>query len=232
MSRSENKMRGALNVLRSYVTGLADIASSGLSAAASVDFDGPAFAPLQESSATGGGLSGLIESMSDPMLFPNPAALVANGASMDSFVSMLDKYAYVMDTVTTNFAQDRLNQFSERATAIVQKITQVRDIIAGIGTIPLDATIDALGENMRVANTSLSVAGGAVNINVQLNVTMNAEKMAANLVVGGYVRPTQEFENYVKTNDGVGEHFNNPATGYLYGTAGYHATGLNAVSNT
>ena len=71
-----------------------------------------------------------------------------------------------------------------------------------------------MGRDMKVANKVMSINGGAVKVSVNLNVTMNAEKMAAAMVVGGYLKPEDEFGDYLQNNDGIGEMFVNPGVKY------------------
>ena len=97
---------------------------------------------------------------------------------------------------------------------IVESVRMVNDVLKNLDKVDINATIDALESNMKLANTSLKIAGGAVNVNVQLNVTMNAEKMAAQLVASGYVKPTEEFNEYMQNTDGIGEQFTSPETKY------------------
>jgi hypothetical protein len=111
-------------------------------------------------------------------------------------------------------ADARMRQFSTRVLKITDYMATTRQILENLGTIPLDATIDKLGTDMKVAKSVFSVAGGAVKIAVQMNVTMNAEKIAAGLVMGGYIEPTIPFGDYMHNNDGVGEYFKNPGKEY------------------
>ena len=64
----------------------------------------------------------------------------------------------------------------------------------------------------------MSINGGAVNINVNMTVNMNAEKMAGSLVMSGFVKPTDSFKRYMQDNDGAGEQFDSPYDdGYKWG---------------
>jgi hypothetical protein len=53
--------------------------------------------------------------------------------------------------------------------------------------------------------------------------------MAAALVMGGYVSGNEDFNNYLQSNDGVGEYYENPGKGYKYGGAKTPTTGPNAI---
>lgn len=147
---------------------------------------------------------------------------------IDSIFDVMDHYVYRASATSEGMAQDKMQQYSTRVSAIVGYIAQTRKILEDLGTIPLDATIDKLGNNMSVAKSAFSIAGGAVKINVQLNVTMNAEKLSTGLVVGGYLKASDEFDRYLLTNDGVGEMYNSPVNTYNNRPDGI-ATGENSA---
>lgn len=213
MSKNENRMQGALNVLATYIASVAKIDAAGLAVASGVDFGGPAFTPLMES----GGLQEVIEALSSPDLFQNADMLSENAANMDNFSYIMEKYVDVMESASVNFAQDKLDAFAERVDAVVEHTRTIRGILENLADVSLDATIDKLESNMRVSKTTMSINGGAVNVNVMLNVTMNAEKIAGALVMGGYVKANETFDAYLQNNDGVGEYYENPGTNYSYG---------------
>ena len=151
---------------------------------------------------------------------------------MDNFAYIMEKYVDVMDSASTNFAQDKLDAFADRVSAVVEHTRTIRGILENLADISLDATIDKLESNMRVAKTTMSINGGAVNINVMLNVTMDVEKMAAALVMGGYVSPNDDFDKYLQTNDGAGEYYENPGTNYKFGGPVVAKAGPHAKANT
>jgi hypothetical protein len=117
--------------------------------------------------------------------------------------------AYNIEDVVKGLSEDRMTQFEERLTALVGHTMNINEILADLETVRLDATIDRLEKNMRVAKTSLSVAGGTVNVNVQLNVTMNAQKISESLIMGGYVAATDNFKKFMQNNDGINDIFEN-----------------------
>jgi len=133
---------------------------------------------------------------------------------IDSVFDVLDHYINRATTTSESMADERMRQFSTRVLKIADYMTTTRRILENLNTIPLDATIDKLGTDMKVAKSVFSVAGGAVKIAVQMNVTMNAEKIAAGLVMGGYIEPTIPFGDYMQQNDGVGEYFKGPKNQY------------------
>ena len=139
-------------------------------------------------------------------------------AGIESIFRVLDVYSEKLAFATTNLSQDKLDAFEDRVTAIVNHTKTVRSILENLATIPLDATIDRMERDMKVAKTTMSINGGAVNVNVVMNVTMNAEKMAGSLVMGGFVKPSDSFKKYMQDNDGVGEQFESPYDdGYKWG---------------
>ena len=213
MSENESKMQGAMNVLATYISGVAKIDAAGLAVASGVDFNGPAFTPLMES----GGLQEVIGALSSPDLFQNADMLAENVGNMDNFSYIMEKYVDVMESASVNFAQDKLDAFADRVIAVVEHTRTIRGILENLADISLDATIDKLESNMRVSKTTMSINGGAVNVNVMLNVTMNSEKIAAALVMEGYVAANPDFNNYLLNNNGVGEYYENPGTNYSYG---------------
>lgn len=133
---------------------------------------------------------------------------------IDSVFNVLDHYISRATTTSESMADAKMREFSTRVLKITDYMATTRQILENLGTIPLDATIDKLGTDMKVAKSVFSVAGGAVKIAVQMNVTMNAEKIAAGLVMGGYIEPTVPFGDYMQKNDGVGEYFKGPKTAY------------------
>jgi hypothetical protein len=142
----------------------------------------------------------------------------ADAANINSIFNVLDSYSSRLEYATNNLSQSRLDAFEARVTAIVDHTKKIRLILEDLGTIPLNATIEKLESNMKVAKTSMSINGGAVNVNVSMTVNMNAEKMAGSLVMSGFVKPTDSFQKYMQTNDGFGEQFDSPYDdGYKWG---------------
>lgn len=194
---------------------IADITAFGTSLDALMTEDGP----LKKISTLFGTTGITLQS-----LVGIPTAGITLGA--DSVFDVLDHYIARATTTSTSMADERLQQFSTRVLKITDYMTTTRQILENLDVIPLDATIDRLGTDMKVAKSVFSVAGGAVKIAVQMNVTMNAEKISAGMIAGGYVVPTTEFGNYMQANDGVGEYFDNPDK--TYDTRGSHG-GPNSV---
>jgi hypothetical protein len=112
-----------------------------------------------------------------------------------------------IENVITGLGEDRMTQFQERLTALVEHTSMINDILSDLETVRLDATIENLESNMRLAKTSMKIAGGAVNVNVQLNVSMNAQKISESLIMNGYVVATEDFTKFMQLNDGVNDTF-------------------------
>ena len=112
-----------------------------------------------------------------------------------------------IENVITGLGEDRMTQFQERLTALVEHTSMINDILSDLETVRLDATIENLESNMRLAKTSMKIAGGAVNVNVQLNVTMDAQKISESLIMNGYVVATDDFTKFMQLNDGVNDTF-------------------------
>lgn len=135
-------------------------------------------------------------------------------AGFDATFGVLHAYAESIELLSTGLAQEKLDNFAARAAAVVQHTAKVKEILENLDAVPINAVVNGMGENMKIANKVMSVNGGAVKVSVNLNVTMNAEKMASALVVGGYLEPTDNFGEYMQNTDGVGEMFSSPDTKY------------------
>jgi hypothetical protein len=193
----------------------------------------PAAARLLELTGVGGGATGfmsLLGTLSDWVIdsfgprrditadmVGNVRSLRTTIREVGSMTEGLDdvlRFTSGVEDVTTKITAAKLGQFEDRLVMIVESVRMVNDVLKNLDKVDINATIDALESNMKLANTSLKIAGGAVNVNVQLNVTMNAEKMAAQLVASGYVKPTDDFDEFMQNTDGIGEQFTSPETKY------------------
>jgi hypothetical protein len=125
------------------------------------------------------------------------AVEIADG--IDAMFMGIDRYAGAVERTTTSLSQRKLDEFERRVTAIVNHVGKVRQILEGMGTMTLDATLDKFGKDLSVAKQTFSIAGGAVNVHVRLNVTMNAEKLAGAMVVNGYLDPSKDFGQYLQS---------------------------------
>lgn len=131
---------------------------------------------------------------------------------IDSVFNVLDHYIERSGATSESMASEKQRQFATRLAKITNQVATTRRILEDLGTIPLDATIDKVAQNMSVAKSVFSINGGAVKISVNMNVTMNAEKISSNLVMSGFLAPQQGFKEYLLSTDGVGETFEAPET--------------------
>jgi len=132
---------------------------------------------------------------------------VGSNLSFDGVFDPLDSYLDRAESISERLAGYKLDQFTDRLKAVTGHITSIREIMENLDTIPLDATLDAMSENMNVAKTTMSVNGGAVVVKVAMTVNMNAQKMSEELVMSGYIAPTEQFEKFLTTTDGVDDFF-------------------------
>ena len=152
-----------------------------------------------------------------PGLFSGENSLLAlaglmSGASMsrapvDAVFDSLDHYLTRAMRSSAMLADDRTEQFRDRLLSVSDHISSIREIMEDIGEIPLDATLDAIANNMKVAKTTMSINNGAVVVKVAMTVNMNAQKMSEELVMKGFVAPSEEFRDFLNTTDGVDDFF-------------------------
>lgn len=128
-------------------------------------------------------------------------------APVDAVFDSLDRYLTRAMRSSGMLADDRMEQFRDRLLSVSDHVSSIREIMEDLGEIPLDATLDAISENMRVAKTTMSVNGGAVVVKVAMTVNMNAQKMSEELVMKGFVAPTDQFKDFLTTTDGVDDFF-------------------------
>lgn len=128
-------------------------------------------------------------------------------APVDAVFDSLDRYLTRAMRSSGMLADDRMKQFRDRLLSVSDHVSSIREIMEDLGEIPLDATLDAISENMRVAKTTMSVNGGAVVVKVAMTVNMNAQKMSEELVMKGFVAPTDQFKDFLTTTDGVDDFF-------------------------
>jgi hypothetical protein len=133
---------------------------------------------------------------------------------MNRTFGVLLSFADSMDMLMEKVTLEKLDEFAGRTEAIVEHTRKMKEMLENLDSIPIDATVDQMGRNMKIARKIMEINGGAVRVAVQVNLTMNAEKMAAGLVANGYIQPTDQFGEYMQNNDGIGEQFKNPSVKY------------------
>ena len=127
---------------------------------------------------------------------------------VNAVFNSIDHYLTRAMKSSAMLADDRMEQFRDRLLSVSDHISSIRQIMEDIGEIPLDATLNAIADNMKVAKTTMSINGGAVVVKVAMTVNMNAQKMSEELVMKGFVSPTDEFKGFLTTTNGVDDFFN------------------------
>ena len=127
--------------------------------------------------------------------------------AIDDIFNTIKSYTTGFDSVAEYLSDEKLSAFELRITALKAHVGKVRDILANIGEIDIQGTVNDMQKGMKVAKSVMTINGGAVVVSVNMTVNMNAEKMAAALVMGGYVGASPEFGKYLLNEDGVGDTF-------------------------
>ena len=72
--------------------------------------------------------------------------------------------------------------------SLADNFNEINDILEDLPMIEIDAALNEFGKNMRVATKNIKIQNKPVNIQVSLNVTMNANDIA--LQLSDSARPT------------------------------------------
>jgi hypothetical protein len=137
--------------------------------------------------------------------------------AIDDMFNVIKSYTAGFDSVAEYLSDEKLSAFELRITALQAHVGKVRDILANIGEIDIQGTVNDMQKGMKVAKSVMTINGGAVVVSVNMTVNMNAEKMAAALVMGGYLKASDEFGPYLLNEDGVGDTFTAATADYYYG---------------
>jgi hypothetical protein len=159
------------------------------------------------------------------VLGPNLTKTKADG--IGNMFKVIEAYTNGVQNVSEQLGADKLEAFEVRITALKDHVGKVRDILADIGTIDLTGAITDVQKSMKVGKSVMTVNGGAVVVSVNMTVNMNAEKMSAALVMGGYIQPQQEFGDFLLTHNGredVFANLTNAKNKYVYGPDGEDTT--------
>jgi hypothetical protein len=197
MAAREQLLKGAIAVMRTYVSSMAEIPTAQFTAAQENIAASSTLIDSMTSSGTGGPAD-LADAIKQMVVLDQKTS-DAKLAGLNSMLAVFDSYGEGIARISYGLSAEKLEMVEKRVTALVTHVSMMRGILQDLDSISIDATIDRLEKNMSVAKQAFSVNGGAVNISVNLNVTMNAEKMAAALVLGGYVDASTEFGDYMKT---------------------------------
>jgi hypothetical protein len=207
MAESEIKMKGALNVIDTYLNGMDNI--MGLyNKLSGQTFDGNA--PIFDAIST-----------RPPNLEPALATLAKSFGAMsttfkdvnlsnlkdnfDTLGGVVESYIVMINRVIAA-AERSASLDAAQVLSIVTMANTVRDILADLPTIDIGTTIEDFNNGSNLAQAAVSVNGGAVNVTVNMNVTMDAMKLAGQLVVAGTVQATPDFEDYLQ-NDAPNREF-------------------------
>jgi hypothetical protein len=121
-------------------------------------------------------------------------------AQMNDGLENISDFADNVEDITARLTEAKMQEFEGTLTRIVEHVRMINTALMDLDKVNINTTIDRFGNNMRVAKQALSIAGGAVNVNVQLNMTINAEKISQALVLGGFVKPSQDYANELQTD--------------------------------
>jgi hypothetical protein len=198
-------MKGALAVIETYLNGMdsimglynkisgqafnasAPIFSAVTGLGADVSYNEPPLTTLVKSF---GAIATTFKDVNLSNLNDNFASV---GAVMESYIVMIDR---VIAAAERSAAFDTAQVLS-----IVTMANTVRDILADLPTIDIGTAIEDFNNGSNLAQAAVSVNGGAVNVTVNMNVTMDAMKLAGQLVVAGTVQATPDFDNYLQNDD-------------------------------
>jgi hypothetical protein len=207
MSIPENKIKGALAIIETYLGGMDNI--MGLyNKLSGQTFDGNA--PIFDAIST-----------RPPNLEPALATLAKSFGAMsttfkdvnlsnlkdnfDTLGGVVESYIVMINRVIAA-AERSASLDTAQVLSIVTMANEVRDILADLPTIDIGTTIEDFNNGSNLAQAAVSVNGGAVNVTVNMNVTMDAMKLAGQLVVAGTVQATPDFDSYLQ-NDNLNREF-------------------------
>jgi hypothetical protein len=123
--------------------------------------------------------------------------------AIDDMFNVIKSYTAGFDSVAEYLSDEKLSAFELRITALQAHVGKVRDILANIGEIDIQGTVDDMQNGMKVAKSVMTINGGAVVVSVNMTVNMNAEKMAGALIMAGYIDPSPDYKTFLQTHDGV-----------------------------
>jgi hypothetical protein len=129
---------------------------------------------------SGPNLSTLIQEISDQMGSVSYRGIRNAARSMEKFSNFATKYG---ELVRTAMALPR-GENSSAGQAIVDMVQEYAEIKAQLEATPvvgLAATIDRFGQNLSISQNRIRIENSPININVELNLTMDADKIALGL---------------------------------------------------
>ena len=119
--------------------------------------------------------------------------------NMKGSFNVLGSYISGMAEVLPEGVAGRVNGSLTQLNQIRAAMQETSKVLESLDTVSLDAAIDGFGAKMNVVKKKFEINGGAVQININMNVTMSAQKMAETLVLDGFVQPNAEFGDYLQS---------------------------------
>jgi hypothetical protein len=201
MTQAETKIIGAINVTKSYLTGLSDLSEKYNSLKdVNIDLNSGVFSlinpapPMKDS-----GLKQIINSFID---FKDSIAEIDLSSLDKTFLSIsntMTNYISMIESILS--INSPANRSIEAVLSIVHVAETVKGILQNLGAIDIDAAIEDYNGGNNVASSAITINGGAVNVTVNMNVTMDAMKLAGQLVIAGTVEPTADFNSYLANHE-------------------------------
>jgi len=151
--------------------------------------------------------------------------------NMKGSFNVLGSYIYGMAEILPEGVAGRVNGSLTQLNQIRAAMQETSRVLESLDTVSLDAAIDGFGAKMNVVKKKFEINGGAVQININMNVTMSAQKMAQTLVLDGFVQPNTEFGDYLQSPSQVLDNqYDFMTTGYDGKTASSLTTKRDAMA--
>jgi hypothetical protein len=133
----------------------------------------------------------------------NLNVLARREKNMKGSFNVLDSYIAGMSETLPAGVATRVGASLTQLKEIKTAMEETSRVLEALDTVRLDAAVDGFGAKMNVVKKKFEINGGAVQIHVNMNVTMNAQKMAETLVLDGFVQPNVEFGDYLQSPQNV-----------------------------
>lgn len=132
----------------------------------------------------------------------NVGKLASRETAMKASFNVVGSYVDGMSVVSEG-AKARVDASYAQLIGIRDTMKNTADLLDQIDIPMLDAKIDDFNKKLTVTKSRFEVNGGAVVINVNLGVSLSAQKMAETLVLEGMVAANPEFGDYLNSGDAV-----------------------------
>jgi hypothetical protein len=133
----------------------------------------------------------------------NLPLLARRETNMKGAFNVIGSYIEGLTGTVSTGTVDRVKGSLKQLQELRQSISETAAALDALDLVTLDAAIEGFGANMNVVKKKFEINGGKVQINVNMNVTMNAQRMAETLVIDGFVQASQEFGDYVNSPESV-----------------------------